>query len=885
MGVVYEALQEKLARTVALKLIRPEHLYFPRARERFRRETESVARLQHPGIVSIYTVGEERGIPYFAMELIRGATLADVLTMLETRAPESLRGGDLRQAVHGGAAFEASEDTEDARLIFDSSWTNACVRIVARIAEALSHAHARGVLHRDIKPSNITVTPEGRVVLLDFGLASTSVDVRMTTYGTAVGSALYMAPEQIEGRIDEVDGRTDVYALGVTLCELLTLQVPYSGRTADEVKAAIRGGATPHLRTRNHRISRDLENVCLKAIDGERGRRYASMTAFVEDLQRVLAGEPVTARPPGTVSRVARWVARHPTGTVALVLGGILVFGVPTVMYFVQRAHGRTLEGLLASEQAARLAADASRRSADAERERAELEARDSEAVTKFLVDIFGAANPSLVDGQPPTAEELLRQGIARIDSELGDQPLLRARLLERMAESFSGLGSYERAAQLAERAVVLRRELHGDDDVRTAGALALAGAARRLEGASDQGVPQLSEALRVYECRIGPEAMLAIGTRMQLAASLVTLNHVQRARLVLDEALQLQAVHHPDDDGLRLRILSGAAFIRMVETRWSELESVCLEFLRIGFERSAPAVEMLQVQSFYVVALRELGHAELALALGEECQATAEAIYGADSAKVAPYIESVAQCLDHLGRLDEARTELQRAFAINRALHGSAHPNSLRSVKKLCELELRMGDRIAALRRVDEHLAALRLELGLDHIRSQYLEWRAADARLRCGEFRDALERLRDVRALAVSGDSTVGPRVTAEIALCMWLLGDVDEAHELAYGEGGPAPLVETLALVIAGIALQRGELDEAVAVLEPVLDAPTDRFTEEWALHACRFVLALARQRLSDTQATASAFSSARAEYERACGASDGVYLALLDLYGVR
>ena len=178
MGVVYEALQERLGRTVALKLIRPEHLYFPRARERFRRETEAVAKLQHPAIVSIYTVGEERGIPYFAMELVRGATLADILTMVETRAPESLRGEDLREAVLGGSGFETIEDNEATRRLFDASWTDACARIVFRIADALAHAHSRGVLHRDIKPSNIAITPAGRVVLLDFGLATASVDVK-----------------------------------------------------------------------------------------------------------------------------------------------------------------------------------------------------------------------------------------------------------------------------------------------------------------------------------------------------------------------------------------------------------------------------------------------------------------------------------------------------------------------------------------------------------------------------------------------------------------------------------------------------------------------------------------------------------------------------------
>ena len=162
MGVVYEAVQESLGRTVALKLIRPEHLYFARSRERFRRETDAVARLAHPGIVSIYTVGEAQGTPYFAMEMIHGATLAQVLDQVAGLAPESLLGEDLRAAVVAMAPDEAGSPTEAASELFSGTWAQVCTRVILRMAEALAHAHGRGVLHRDIKPSNVLVDRDGR---------------------------------------------------------------------------------------------------------------------------------------------------------------------------------------------------------------------------------------------------------------------------------------------------------------------------------------------------------------------------------------------------------------------------------------------------------------------------------------------------------------------------------------------------------------------------------------------------------------------------------------------------------------------------------------------------------------------------------------------------
>lgn len=332
MGVVYRALQESLGREVALKLIRPEQLYFPGARERFRREVETVARLQHPGIVPIYTVGDERGLPYFAMELVEGASLADVVARVQGREPAELVGADVT------AALPPARDGEATGAIFDGTWPDVVARIVREVAEALEHAHRRGVLHRDLKPSNVMITRAGRVLLLDFGLASREGVDRVTKTGSQVGTLHYLAPEQIDGGATAIERRSDVYSLGVTLYELLALVPPFRAGNASDLFQRILAGESEPLRSRNAAVGADLATVCATAIEREPGRRYASAADFARDLSNVLERRPIDARRASPAARLSRWAQRKPAHATAAALAVALVVGGPSALYFQQRA-------------------------------------------------------------------------------------------------------------------------------------------------------------------------------------------------------------------------------------------------------------------------------------------------------------------------------------------------------------------------------------------------------------------------------------------------------------------------------------------------------------------------------------------------------------------
>ena len=342
MGVVFAAREERLGRTVALKLVRPEQLYFAGARERFQREVSAVAKLSHPGIVSVFSVGDEQGLPYFAMELLRGASLDDVLRALAGRQVESLSGADLWAVVARQAGVASPQFLEEP---FTGPWTEVCAGIARRVAEALAHAHQNGVVHRDIKPSNVIVTPEGRVVLLDFGLARPSGVERVTRAGGHVGSLPYMAPEQLRGEAG--DERTDVYGLGVLLRELLTLRQPFLSPSSETTRTRILRGEGAALELGNRAASWELVTVCAMATEPEPRRRYAAAADFGRDLENVRQRRPIHARPAGALRRLWRWTERRPALATGLLVGLLAAIGTPTAIAIgiaAQRDRARTAE-------------------------------------------------------------------------------------------------------------------------------------------------------------------------------------------------------------------------------------------------------------------------------------------------------------------------------------------------------------------------------------------------------------------------------------------------------------------------------------------------------------------------------------------------------------
>jgi serine/threonine protein kinase len=375
MGVVYRAVQESLQRHVALKLIRPELLFQDDARERFARETSIIARLQHPGIVPIYTVGEgedEGDLPWYAMELVTGCTLAEALAAVDVTSADALSGHDLLAAICRRGAVPAPAKPSP---LFDGSWADASLRIVLQAAEALDHAHERGVLHRDIKPSNLMVTPEGRVMLVDFGLSHSEGEDSLTGTTDRVGSLPYMPPELLRDGPRAIDRRSDVYGLGVVLYELLTLHKPFEQESVPGKMAAILEGRPPRPRSHTPGLTWEAETVCLAAMEPDPKRRYATAADMARDLGNALAQRPIEARRASTVLLARRFVQRKPAAAAAMLLAMLL----PTVALGLMVREAKNVGAALELAQEQRDVADSERRRAEEERDRADTERRRAE--------------------------------------------------------------------------------------------------------------------------------------------------------------------------------------------------------------------------------------------------------------------------------------------------------------------------------------------------------------------------------------------------------------------------------------------------------------------------------------------------------------------------
>jgi tetratricopeptide (TPR) repeat protein len=300
MGVVLEAIEEPLGRRVALKLLPLELSASPSAHARFQREAALAAKLDHPGICTVYGAGVSEGRPWIAMKRLEGETLARRITLARERGARDLELPGTRQG------------------------PPAIAECIARVARALSYAHEQGVLHRDVKPSNVMVTSKGEPVLLDFGLAIAAEHdaTSLTRTGETAGTPAYLAPELLNGESARPDAACDVYALGVTLYECLALEAPFRGPTREALYRAILAAAPPDLRSKRRDVSRDLALVVATAIERDRSRRYRTAADLAADLEAVVAHRPIAARPIGVAGRALRWTRREPKQ--AALAGGLI---------------------------------------------------------------------------------------------------------------------------------------------------------------------------------------------------------------------------------------------------------------------------------------------------------------------------------------------------------------------------------------------------------------------------------------------------------------------------------------------------------------------------------------------------------------------------------
>jgi len=336
MGTVYEAWQRSLQRIVAVKVLERHVSATAKAVLRFQREAQAAAKLHHTHIVPIYAQAETDGVYYYAMEFIEGCGLNAIIADLRGTAAPDASTVDLAETVALSPSRGASQPAEthasnasshgsgviiapDPAVRTSAEDFNYIASHLADVADALDYAHQRGVIHRDIKPHNLLLGVDGRMRISDFGLARLAEQPGVTITGEVIGSPLYMSPEQISGNPENVDHRADIYSLGATMYEWLTLRPPYPGETRERVISMILSSEPAALRSLNAAIPQDLETICLKAVERNRERRYQTAAEMRDDLRRYLASRPIVAKRTGMALRAAKFVGRHQLTSLAAV--------------------------------------------------------------------------------------------------------------------------------------------------------------------------------------------------------------------------------------------------------------------------------------------------------------------------------------------------------------------------------------------------------------------------------------------------------------------------------------------------------------------------------------------------------------------------------------
>jgi serine/threonine protein kinase len=418
MGVVYEAVQRSLGRRVALKVLPFAATMDPRHLQRFHNEARAAASLHHPHIVPVYAVGQERGVHFYAMQFIDGRTLADVIVGRSAAGPAGPAEPTSAYPPVSAADTAPAAAADTSMVPRNPAFFRRVAEWGVQAAEALEYAHALGVVHRDVKPANLMVDAQGTLWVTDFGLARISADSGLTMTGDLLGTLRYMSPEQALAKHGLVDHRTDVYALGATLYELLTGRPSVDGKDRAEVlrKLIFEEPAPP--RSLDRSLPADLETVVLKALAKEPRERYATAKALADDLRRFLEDKPILAKPPTRRQRLVKWGRRHKSvvvsGVALLVLaliGSLISLGLIASAYNAEAKQREKTEGALAEagRQQAR-ADDNFQKTTEALAEAGRQQARADDNFQKAIEEIsqlVKAAEDDPKTGRTPQLEEV----------------------------------------------------------------------------------------------------------------------------------------------------------------------------------------------------------------------------------------------------------------------------------------------------------------------------------------------------------------------------------------------------------------------------------------------------------------------------------------------
>ncbi len=698
MGAVYLAQRadEEFHKRVALKVLKPG-MDSAEVIRRFRTERQILAALDHPHIAKLLDGGTtDRGLPYFVMEHVEGLAIDRFCDEHRLGVP--------------------------ARL-----------QLFRRVCAAVQFAHQNLVIHRDLKPGNILVLPDGTPKLLDFGIAkllnpelSAQAEVP-TALALAPMTPDYASPEQVRG--EHLTTASDIYALGVLLYELLTGLHPLRSRAssleemrrlitdaeperpslavervaaeraseaagatraAEDSRASGRGrdlGAA-HLR---RRLEGDLDNIVLMALRKQPARRYASVEQLSQDVRRHLEGLPVAARRGTVTYRMEKFVGRHRLGV-----------AVAATLFLAAVGFGLAMGAL-----AARVTR---------ERDRAEQERVRAEQVTDFLTDLFLASDPEAARGATPTAREMLDRGAKRLETELEDQPTVRAELLRTAGRIYRQLGLLDRAEAMVREAVALREAGAGADPAKLAGSLNELGLVLRAKGEYPAARSLFERALELRR-RLGPHDPAVAQTLNDLGILRWRTGDYDGAEALLSEALAIDRAIQPPMPVEVAGILTNLGILAVHRGRYAQAEERHREALDL--RRSAYGAEHLSIADSLgnlAMVAESRGDLRQAEARTREALELRRKLFPGDSPRLANTMTNFGHLLQRLGSPKEAESLHREALAMRRRLFGGDEPELAVTLRNLGGALEAKGDLTAAIGYYREALAMQRRLFGARH-------------------------------------------------------------------------------------------------------------------------------------------------------------------------
>jgi serine/threonine-protein kinase len=760
MGVVYKARQKKLNRLVALKMVLSGGHASPDALARFLVEAQAVAALQHPNIVQIYEVGEHDSLPHFSLEFVDGAPLDKAL------------------------AGKPQKPVDAARL-------------VQTLSQAMHFAHGHSILHRDLKPANVLLTSDGVPKITDFGLAKKlEGDSSQTKDGAIMGTPSYMAPEQARGELKNLGPSADIYSLGAMLYEMLVGRPPFLGTTPFEtILQVIKEEPVPPSRL-IAKLPPDIETICLKCLQKEPTKRYASAELLAEDCRRFISGEPILSRPISPAERAWRWCRRNPkvAGLLATVAGLLVVVAVTSTVSALTIAQERNLKEIQRQDAVdARLTAETAKKEADENAKVATDQAGLALSTMQLLIDKV----QNQLDEAPRTQQlkrdllETAMEGLKAVAKKAEGSTSIEATMLSahmRMGGMFRQLGDTDDAMNEFEKSLDIARrraEENPDNDAsqsNLAVVLNEVGDMRQeLKRDVDAALVNYREALRICETlHAKPPSAVGAQTPSKLLDRLADANN--------RVALTLLKQGKPAE--------SLPLFEKVVSLR-EQLVAMAPDVQ--AFQQTlAQAFNTLGEVSFLT------GDSASALVQYDKCIARREAILGNDPEDVQGTFELAESCgnygdlLIRIGDNAGAGKQFERALALFRGLMALDDQNVLFKIAtgsssyRMGVLARRTGDEASATRFFGDSLALREAIAAIDpNNDARRLELMLALAR--CGEHGRAVE-----IAEAIRTDSK-DPELLCEVArcyaLCSAAVRDTDAAQADAYAEAGIAALSEAI------------------------------------------------------------------------------------------